>query len=75
MKNVNKPLSKSILIPLALTAAAEGTRIYKKKLPSRSTTFIVSCKEIEDIMEIVKSLEEFGLLKGTNKTIENKVKE
>ena len=26
-------------------------------------------------MEIVKTLEEFGLLKGTNKTIENKVKE
>ena len=45
-------------------------------LASRMTTLITSNEEINDIMKIVKSLEESGLLiKGANKTIKNEVKE
>ena len=37
---------------------------------------IISSKEVEDIMKIVKSLEHFGLMtKGASKTIENEAKE
>ena len=37
---------------------------------------IISNDEIEDIIKIVKSLEDFGLLlKGVTETIQNKVKE
>ena len=40
------------------------------------TTLIISNKEMKDIMKIVKSLEESGLLmKGASETIENEAKE
>ena len=43
---------------------------------SRFTTLIISNEEMNDIMKIVKSLEEFGLLiKGVSGTIKNKAKE
>ena len=81
-KNVLKPLTKSILIPLGLTAAASATdvAIHKKMFgsgrpsdfASRTTTVIISNEEMDDIMKIVKSLEESGLLiKGISKTIKN----
>ena len=40
MKNVIKPLAKSVLIPLGLTAAGSGadTGIHKKILGSGNTT-------------------------------------
>ena len=39
------------------------------------TALITSNEEIKDVMKILKSLEEFGLLtKGVSKTIENKTK-
>ena len=67
--NVLKPLAKSILIPLGFTAAAASAKdapIHKKMfgsgrssdLPSRVTTLIISNEEMNDIMKIVKSLEE-----------------
>ena len=41
-------------------------------LASRTTTLIILKKEINDIMKIVKSLEESGLLiKGVRKTIKS----
>ena len=41
-----------------------------------TTTLIISSEEINDIMKIVKSLEEFGLLvKGVSEIFKNKVKE
>ena len=62
MKNVIKPLAKSVLIPLGLTAAADA-RIHKNMLGSENmTTLIISNNEIEDIIKIVKSLEDSGLL-------------
>ena len=76
-KNLLKPLAKSVLIPLGLTAAASATdaAIHKKMFGSGTTTLIILNEEMNDIMEIVKSLEESGLLiKGVRETIKNKAK-
>ena len=56
--NILKPLAKSILISLGLTAAvsATGTAIHKKMLIIHKKTLIISNEEINDIMKIVKSL-------------------
>ena len=62
MKNVIKPLAKSVLIPLGLTAAASAADpgIQKKILESGTTTLIISNDEMEDIIKVVKSLENSG---------------
>ena len=78
MRNAVKPLAKSILIPLGLTAAASAADagIHKKILGSGATTLIISHDEMEDIVKIVKYLKDYGLLlKGVSKTIQNKGKE
>ena len=78
MKNVIKPLSKSVSIPLGLTAAASAAdaRIRQKMLGSGTATLIISNDEMEDIIKIVKSLEDSGLLlKGLSKAIQNEAKE
>ena len=64
IKNVIKPFAKSVLIPLGLTPAtsAADAGIHKKILGSGITTLIISNDEIEDIIEVVKSLEDSGLL-------------
>ena len=77
IKNVIKPLTKSVLIPLGLTAATSATDagIHKKILGSGYTTLIISNDELEDVIKIVKSLEDSGLLlKGVTETIQNEVK-
>ena len=80
--NAIKPLAKSVLIPLGLTAAAAAADAgkHKKILGSghnnTTTMLIISNNEIEDIIKIVKSLEESGLLlKGVTETVQNEVKE
>ena len=76
--NVPKTLAKSVLIPLGLTAAASTTdaAIHNKMFGSGFTTLIISNEEMEDIMKIVKSLEESGLsIKDVSKTIKNEAKE
>ena len=74
MKNVLKPLTKSILIQLGLTtAAASGTDavLQKKTFGSYMTTLKISNEEM-DIMKIVKSLAESSfLIKHFSKTIKN----
>ena len=78
MKNLIKPLAKSALIPLGLTTAASAADagIHKKILGSETTTLIISNNEMEDIIKIVKSLKDSGLLlKGVNETIQNEIKE
>ena len=79
IKNVIKPLVKSVLIPLGLTAAASAADagIHKKILGSGTTTLINSNKEMNDIMKIVQPLEDSNifLLKGVTKTIINETKE
>ena len=74
MKNVLKPLAKSVLIPLALTEAASttDTAIHKNMLGSGTTTLRIYNEEKNDIIKIVQSLEESGLLiKGVSETIQN----
>ena len=80
IKNVIKPLAKSVLIPLGLTAAAPtaDAGIHKKILGSghNNTTLIISNDEMDDILKIVKSLEDSGvLLKGVSETIQHEAKE
>ena len=78
IKNVIKPLAKSISIPLGLTAAgsAADAGIHKKILGSENRTLIISNDDIEDIIKIVKSLEDSGLLlEGVTETVQNEVKE
>ena len=85
IKNVIKPLAKSILIPLGLTAAASAADagIHKNilgsgkhKQNSNTTTLMISNDEMKDIIEIVKSLEDSGLLlEGISETIQNEAKE
>ena len=79
MKSVIAQLVKSVLIPLGLTAAASAADagIHKKILGSGGhTTLIISNNEIEDLIKIVKSLEDSGLLlKGVTESIQNEVKE
>ena len=77
-KIVIKPLAKIVLTPLGLTAAspAADAEIHKKILGSGNTTLIISNNEIEDIIKIVKSLEDSGLLlKGVTETVQNEAKE
>ena len=64
MKNVIKPLAKSALIPLGLTAAESAAEagINNRILRSGNTTLIISHDEMKDIVKIVKSLENSGLL-------------
>ena len=77
LKNVLKPLVKTALIPLGLTTAASATdaAIHKKMRGSGTTTLTISNEEMNDIMKIVKSLEESGLLtKDVSETIKNEAK-
>ena len=64
--NLLKPLAKSILTPLGLTAAAAtDAAIYKKMFGSgtcplnlaKQTTLIILNEEVHNIMKIVTSLE------------------
>ena len=82
--NVLKPLAKSVLVPLGLTATTSATEvaIQKKKFGSAmhpsnlaKPITIISNKEMDDIMKLVKSLKYTSLLiKGVSKTIQNEAK-
>ena len=77
IKNVIKPLAKSALVPLGLTASASVADggIQKKILGSGSSTLIFSNEEMNDLMKIVPALGSNILLKGVTKTIKNETKE
>ena len=75
MRHVLRPLHKSVLVPLELIAAisAADAGIHKKHFGSvtltlhplyltQQTASILSNEETDNIMEIVKSLRESGLL-------------
>ena len=70
MTNMLVQLAKSVLVPFELTAAAAAaaaadTGINKKILGSKIIALFLSTKEmkdIKDIMEIAKSLEDSGIL-------------
>ena len=88
MKNVTKPLAKSVSIPLGLTAAVSEAdagihkkilgsgRRYSSSSASYNATLILSNDEMKDINKIVKSLEDSGLLlKRVSKTVQNEPRE
>ena len=78
IKNVIKPLAKSILISLGLTATTSvaDSGIQKKIIGSGTVTFVISNEEMNDIMKTVQALEDSNiLLKGVTKTIKNETKE
>ena len=73
-KSVLTPLAKSVLLPLGLSAGMSlaDAAIQKEIYESGTTALIISNEEMEDVMKIVKSLEESGLLiKGISKAIKN----
>ena len=75
---VLKPLAKSVLIPLGLTApaSATGVAIHRKIFGSDVTTLIITNEEMNDSMKLIKSFEESSLLiKGVGKSIKNEAKE
>ena len=78
MKNVIKTLAKIALVPLRLTAAAlaADAEIHKKISAAGAITLIILNNEMGDIMKMVKSLEDSGLLsKSVIETIQNEAKE
>ena len=78
IKNVIKPLAKSILIPLGLTAVASAADagIHIKILGSRNTALIIFNEEMNDTIKIAQGLEDSNiLLKRVTKTVKNETKE
>ena len=85
MKNVLKPLAKSFFVRLGLMAAVSSrdAAIQKKILGSghpsdlaKRTTLVFLNEEIDDIIRIVKSLKDPGLLiQAVSGAVENEVKE
>ena len=78
LMKVAMPLAKNVLAPLGLSAAISAIdgSIKKKMLGSGATTLIISNDEMDDILEIAKSLENSGvLLKGVSETIQHEAKE
>ena len=73
MKNLLKSLAKSVIIPLGLTTASATDAAAKKKtFGSCMARLIISNEELNDVMKIIKSRENAGLLiKGVSDVIEN----
>ena len=75
------PLLKSAIKPLGLlgltsASSAIDADIQKKISSGSGVTLKISADEMKDILEIIKSLEDNGLLvKGITETIENEAKE
>ena len=78
---VAAPLAKNNLVPLGITAAASAIDAGNQKKihgsdRALSTTSIISNKKMNDIIKIVKALEDSNiLLKGVTKIIKNETKE
>ena len=78
LMKVARSLAKNVLAPLGLTAAMSAIdgSIKKKMLGSGTTTLIISNDEMNDLIKIVKSLEDCGIiLKGISETIQHEAKE
>ena len=72
------PLAKNVLALLGTRAAVSAidAGIQKKIHGSRTTTLIISNKEINDVIKIVQDLEDSNIqLKRVTKSIKNKTKE
>ena len=73
-----KPLAKSVFHSIRINCSSISSRYRNtyKILAARTTTLIISNDEMKDIIRIVKSLEDSGLLlKRVSETIQNEAKE
>ena len=78
LMKVAMPLAKNVLAPLGISAAMSAIdgSIKKKMSGSGTTTLTISNDEMDDILKIVKSLENSGLLlKGVSEAIQHEAKE
>ena len=78
LMKVAMQLAKNVLAPLGLSAAMSAIdgSIKNKILGSGTTTLIISNDEMDNILKIVKSLEDSNvLLKGVSETIQHEAKE
>ena len=78
LMKVAVPSAKNVLAPLGISAAMSAIdgSIKKKMLGSGMTTLIISNDEMNDILKIVKFLENSGLLlKGVSEKIQHEAKE
>ena len=72
LMKVVMPLAKNVLSSLGLSATISATMM----LGSGATTLITSNDEMDDILKIVKYLEDSGvLLKGVSETVQHEAKE
>ena len=74
---VAMPLAKNVLAPLCLTAAMSAIDgSIQKKIHGSGVKLIIEQEDMNDIMKIIKALENSGiLLKGVSKAIKNETKE
>ena len=74
---VTLPLGKNVLAPLGLTAAMSAIDgSIQKKIHGSGVKLIIEQEDVNDIMKIIKALENSGiLLKGVSKTIKDETKE
>ena len=77
LMKVAMPLAKNVLAPLGLTAAVSAIDgSIQKKIHGSGVKLIIEEEYIQDIIKIIKELENSDiLLKGVSKTIENEVEE
>ena len=77
LMKVALPLAKYVLAPLGLTAAMSAIDgSIQKKIHGSGVKLIIEQEDMNDIMEIIKALENSGiLLNGVSKTIKNETKE
>ena len=78
LMKVAMSLAKNVLAPLGLSAAMSAIdgSTKKKMLGSGATSLIITNDEMDDILKIVKYLEDSGvLLKGVSETIKHEAKE
>ena len=73
---VAMPLAKNVLAPLGLTAAMSAfDGSIQKKIHGSGVRLIIEQEDMNDIMKIIKALENSGiLLKGASKAIKMKPK-
>ena len=71
------PLAKNVLAPLDVTAAMSAIDgSIQKKIHGSGVKLIIEQEDMNDIIKIIKSLENSGiLLKGVSKAIKNETKE
>ena len=78
LMKVAMPLAKNVLAPLGVSAAISAIdgSIKKKLFGSGTTTLVISNEEMNDLLKIVKSLEDSNvLLEGVSETIQHEAKE